>query len=243
MRGILDCIMRNKPDINATSKAAFSLKRAEELLNQLQERVAWLEEEAHSRTPERFSPAPPKRMGRRPGIETPDLLDRRKRLSTWLEQNWPYLSRALRKAKNSTDAITAMIAAKKRIPGAFQPPFYHHPERHENALWQFLESGRFHGNPRSLAGAMAGLPEVSWKRSFDICSKHPYRGGLALEAYWDYMRRNFPERLRELGEVRTPEQVTMVLAQSRTSDPVYLHLKENPAQALEWLEAGKPSQS
>src|SRR6266496_4291337 len=106
MRGILVCIMRNKPVINATAKDAFSLKRAEELLNQLQERVAWLEEEAYLRTLERFSPAPPKRMGRRPGIETPDLLKRRKCLSTWLEQNWPYLSSALRKAKNSAEAIS-----------------------------------------------------------------------------------------------------------------------------------------
>jgi hypothetical protein len=232
--------MRNRPPLNNTSENKFSLRDAEQMIVELQKRVAWLEEEAHSRTLERFSPTPPKRMGRRPGIETPKLLERRKSLSTWLEQNWDYLSGALRKARNSSEAISAIIAAKNRIPGAFPPPFYYHPERYENALWQFLRSCRFNGNPRNLAGAMAGLPDIGWKRSFDICSKHPYKGGLALQAYWDYMRRNFPDRLSELSEAKTPAEVKTVLAKSRTRDPIYLHLKENPDQALEWLKAGKP---
>ena len=82
---------------------------------------------------------------------------------------------------------------------------------------------------------MAGLPELGWKRSFDICSAHPYTTGHVLQVYRDYMKRKFPDRLMELDKVQTEEGVRMVLAQSRTHDPVFLHLKENPGKVKEWL--------
>jgi hypothetical protein len=169
------------------------------------------------------------------------LLKRRDHLANWMERNWPYLSVALRKAKNSHEAITAIITAATGKYIGPQSPFYRDPEKHEEALWQFLMSGRFHGNPRNLAGAMAGLPELSWKRSFDICSVQPCKIHVAIEAYWDYVRRHFPDRLRELQIAKTEEQVKAVLKKSRTHDPVYLCLKENPEKVLEWLKAGDPS--
>jgi hypothetical protein len=129
------------------------------------------------------------------------------------------------------------------ISGVAQPPFYDAPEKFEQELGNFLRSARFHGNPRNLAAAMAGLPELSWKRSFDICTKHPHKGGQMLQAYWDHMRRNFPDRLRELEAAKTALDVKIVLARSRTDDPLYLHLKENPDQVKGWLEAGKPMNS
>jgi hypothetical protein len=61
-----------------------------------------------------------------------------------------------------------------------------------------------------------------------------------LQAYWDYMRRNFSDRLRELEEARTPLDVKIILARSRTNDPLYLHLKDNPGKVKEWLDEGKP---
>jgi hypothetical protein len=236
--------MRNKRLVKRNSKDRFSLQMAEEMIAELRHRIERLEAEVlddvGSVLPE---PAVRRRKGRRPAIEISALLERRNRLATWLEQNWPQLSIALRKAKDSRESIQAMQTAKEHIAGAFQPPFYHHPETFEAQLWSFLESGRFRGNPRNLAGAMAGLPELSWKRSFDICSAHPLKGGQPVQASWDYMRRNFPDRLRELNEVQTPEQVRVVLARSRTNDPVYLHLKEHPNRALEWLQTGKPIQT
>lgn len=246
-------IMRKKRKSERISKAGFSLRIAKSMIEELISRVEKLEKvqsevaEKNESTVlslgQRQLNEGPKRRGRIPKIETPELLNRRKSLTTWLEQNWPYLSVALRKAKTAHEAAIAMTAAKEMIGGVFQPPFYDNPEKYQLCLWEFLQSGRFYSNPRNLAGAMAGVPELSWKRSFDICAKHSYKGGLALQAYWDYMRRNFPDRLRELSEVRTPELVRLVLARSRTKDPVYLHLKANPDKAVQWLEAGKPSAS
>ncbi|MGA3373490.1 MAG: hypothetical protein ABSC48_17200 [Terracidiphilus sp.] len=51
---------------------------------------------------------------------------------------------------------------------------------------------------------------------------------------------SFPDRWRELQKAKTEEQVKAVLKKSRTHDPTYLWLKENPGKALEWLNAGKP---
>jgi hypothetical protein len=143
--------------------------------------------------------------------------------------------------KNPSVAIAALIAAKKDgIPGVFQPPFYDAPEQYVKELGNFLESGRFHRNPRNLAAAMAGLPELSQKRSFDICAAHPYKTAYMLQVYWDHMKRKFPVRLRELEEATTELDVKIVLSRSRTNDPVYRNLKENPGKVKEWLKIGKP---
>jgi len=221
------------------------LSRVLELVSELRARVEQLEKQVFPCGPNDLSPPEPKpRKGRKPKLETDEVLKRRMHLTSWLEQNWPRLSVALQKAESSGDpseAIAAFVAAKTQgIPGVAQPPFYHAPEKYEEELGKFLGSARFHGNPRNLAAAMAGLPELCWKRSFDICSAHPYKGGQMLEAYWDYMRRNFPDRLRELEEARTELDVKIVLARSRTADPLYLHFKENPDKVKEWLEEGKP---
>ena len=104
-----------------------------------------------------------------------------------------------------------------------------------------MKGGRFHGNPRNLAAAMSGLPELSWKRSFERCSAHPYKTGHKIPSYWDHMRRKFPVRLRELEEAKTELDVKIVLARSRTDDAIYLHLKDNPDKVKEWLKLGKPS--
>jgi hypothetical protein len=147
----------------------------------------------------------------------------------------------LRNPKDVEAAVSAILKAKKEMPGVFHGAFYNNPEEHKDALWSFLQSGRFHGNPRNLAGAMAGLPEHKWKRSFDICSSHPCKRSLAPEAYWDYMRRNFHERWLELQKATTTEEAKAVLARSRSSDPVYLLLKEHPDRALEYFNAGRPT--
>jgi len=234
--------MRKKPTNAVKSEVVLSLPDVVKMLAEIDERTQQLEAEVFGGGASVPGPPPLKRgKGRRPLLEKDVLLQRRDHLTNWMERNWPYLSVALRKARNSHEAIAAII---KRATGKYiglQSPFYRDPEKHEEALWQFLKSGRFHGNSRNLAGAMAGLPELSCKRAFDICSVHPCKVPVAIEAYWDYMRRHFPDRLRELQNAKTEEQVKAVLKKSQTHDPVYLCLKENPEKVLEWLKAGDPS--
>lgn len=177
-------------------------------------------------------------MGRKRKLEQEELLKRRDVLSRWVEEAWPFLSVALRKAKNSDHALAAVHAAKHRVPVVMlAASFYRAPEEQKEQLWEFLGSGRLSGNPRNLAGAMAGLPELSWKRSLDICQQNPCQFPLARQAWRDFMHRKFPVRLRELLEVATPEDAKAVLARSKTTDPTYLHLKKHPEEALLVLKA------
>lgn len=237
--------MRKDRTISQGSEDAISFERALELLSELRARVKRLEQEVYPYGVPDLAPSQARpRKGRKPKLESGEVSNRRKRLAAWLEQNWPRLLVPMRTAERTGDpsiAIAALIAAKAHgIPGVFQPPFYKTPEAFQDDLASFFRSGRYHGSPRNLAAAMAGVPQLKWKTSFDICIAHPYKTGHALEALWDYMRRNFPDRLRELEEARTELDVKIVLARSRTDDPLYLHLKKNPDRVKEWLEAGKP---
>lgn len=211
---------------------------AKRMISELRERVSRLEEQLFGT--EAFVSGPPlvkPGMGRKRKLQQEELLKRRDTLSRWVEQDWPCLSIALRKAKNADQTLAAVLEAKERVPFVMQESFYRFPEEHKEQLWEFLASGRLSGNPRNLAGAMAGLPELSWKRSLDICQQYPCQFPLAQQAWPDFMRRKFPVRLRELYEVATVEDAKAVLARSKTTDPTYLYLKEHPEEALLVLKA------
>ena len=210
--------MRKSPLTRADSEDGILLDQAIEMLSELRSRVEQLEVEVYGdrkSKPPSPSSVPNVRSGRKPKLEVETLLKRRISLTAWLEQNWPRLSVPLRKAEasgNASEAVAAIIAARKfGITGVFQPPFYDAPEDFYEALRSFLNSGRFRGNPRNLAAAMAGLPELSWKRLFDICTAHPHKSGHMLQAYWDHMRRKFPDRLRELEAAKSASEVEIIL--------------------------------
>jgi hypothetical protein len=234
--------MRKRPQKGPSSKAVNFEEEVRNRLSALEDRVSRLESESVESW---LSPKPPavkREKGRRPKIELEQVLERRNQLVTWFERAWPFLSIDLRKANHSRNAVAAMMKAKTREPFAGQrPPFERSPQKHEAALWRFLQSGRFYQNPRNLAAAMAGLPELSWKRSFDICSGHPCSQLVAKQSWRDYLRRRFPQRLRELRMTKTTEEVRKVLRGSRSHDPTYVFLKEHPEQVFEWLNAGKTS--
>ncbi len=208
------------------------------MISDLRDRVLRLEAELFGTGAFLLGPLPVKpEMGRKRKLEQGELLRRRDTLTRWVEEDWPLLSIALRKAKNSDHALAAIHAARERVPYVMQSSFYRDPEKCKDQLWEFLESGRLAGNPRNLAGAMAGLPELSWKRSLDICQQNPSHFPLAQQAWPDFMRRKFPVRLRELRAIATPADAKAVLARSKTTDPTYLYLKKHPEEALLVLKA------
>jgi len=208
------------------------------MISDLRERVSRLEAELFGTGAFSLGQMPVKPgIGRKPKLEKEELLKRRDALSRWIEADWPSLSVGLRKAKNSDQALAAILEAKQRVPFVMQASFYRFPGEHKDQLWKFVESGRLGGNPRNLAGAVAGLPELSWKRSLDISQQNPSTFPLAQQSWLDFMRRKFPVRLRELLATATPEDAKAVLAKSKTTDPTYLHLKEHPEEALMVLKA------
>jgi hypothetical protein len=40
-------------------------------------------------------------------------------------------------------------------------------------LWEFLNRDRYKGEPRQIANAMAGVPEMKCRSSLDLGTKHP----------------------------------------------------------------------
>lgn len=239
--GILGCDMRKQPAKQANYEETLSVADLADSLQRVIQRLGRLEEEVFGVGVARPETKPAKKkMGRKPKLDQQELLNRRDQLVGWMEQVWPALSVALRK-ENPHEAIAAINRAKKLLQMTMQePPFYKNPELHLQALSRFFKSKRFYGNPRNLAAAMAGIPELSWKTSLNICLRNACKLPMGINAYWDHLRRNFPDRLRELQSVSTPEQVKAVLAKSRTQDPIYVLLKEHPHQALEWLNSGRP---
>ena len=206
---------------------------AKKLISDLQQRVLRLEAELFGTGAYALGPLPVEpAIGRKRKLEQEEVLKRRDALTRWVEQSWPYLSQALGKVKKPEHAAAAILVAQQRIPGAMTPPFFNQPEKYQEELWEFIESGRLSGNPRNLAGAMAGIPELSWKRSLDICQQNPCEFPLAQQAWPDFMRRKFHVRLRELQGATTPEEAKAILVRSKTADPTYLYLKKHPQEAL-----------
>ena len=230
--------MRKRATKSTTSEEAISISELTTLVLELRERVRRLEGVVSGNEPLLLIGEEPTRkptMGRKPKLAPDELVRRRDRLSSWIEQNWPFLSVELGNPRNAKFAAYAFVKAKRRKPALFQSAFYQDPEKFTNELWDFLHGGRFGGNPRHLAGAMAGLPELSWKRSLDISQEHPLQTPLRPEVWRDHLRRRFNLRFRELESAKTVSDVKAILARSKTEDITYRHMKEYPEEVLKWV--------
>jgi hypothetical protein len=236
--------MRKTPKDGAGSGAAISLAEALATISQLAERVEELEMAVFGQRmqPKFKSPAQPL-QGRKPKVEHAVVLERRDQLAYWIEINWPHLSVALHKAKSSREAISAILHARQVNPVLLMNvPFYEKPSDFESELWEFTTSRRFAGDPRNLAGAMAGLPKLRPKTSLDLCQKSPCERIVDPHAWRDYLRRKFPKRWNELRLVRTEMEFRAILKKTAAKDLTYLYLKEHPKEALDWIIATDPSQ-
>jgi hypothetical protein len=85
-----------------------------------------------------------------------------------------------------------------------------------------------------------GVPEMSWKRSFDLCVKNPPKPPIPVHprAIRDFLHRNFPQRLIELEAAKDLPTVRTILAKSRSKDQTYLRLRAAPEWVLEWIKDG-----
>ena len=179
------------------------------------------------------------KKGRRSKLTLHELTARRDWFIRLLEPECPEMIERLRNARNATEAADAVLTptVKASFP---KPDFLEDPHRCADAIWKFVRSPRFHYNLRNFANAMAGVPEMSWKRSFDLCTANPPNPAIPIHyrAYRDFLDRNFPERLRELESAHTPDEVAKILAKSRSKDPTYLALRAEPAKVLGWLQEG-----
>jgi hypothetical protein len=161
------------------------------------------------------------------------------------EDNWPEISLGLKKAKNEQQ-LAEVFRNNRRSSYAFERAFSKEPERFAGDCWKFIhaekKSNKYRGNPRNLAAAMAGLPEILPRTSFNRCAKWINNKGhpVGYRAYRDYLQRKFRERFRLLIKASSTDEVAKILRGSRSKDKVIRYLRENPHKVLYWLECGKP---
>lgn len=182
----------------------------------------------------------PKKKGRKPGIEKEDLLRLRDALTTWLEQDWPELSVGIRRSKSGKAVVEALKSTNGYGHYPFTPDINQNADKYERETWEFLQSGKYRGSPRNFANAMAGLPNVSWRTSWNICSANPCTRPILPPAIRDHIRRKFPNRFRELLKAKTEEDVKRILRKSHSKDETWTWFKKNPSKVLESLGAGRP---
>jgi hypothetical protein len=219
-------------DVKSADSLPFLLERVQEL----EKRVAELEKGDHFEFP-----APPKpKPGPKPSIRLDDLLQRRDALIHWLEDNWPELRRAIRRADKAEHLIPALRRAKGIGSYEWQPPFYTEWKQYWPLMWEFTQTKRYRNNPRNIANAMAGIPEISWKRSFDLCSSHPSHLEIQKRAVLDYLQRKVPERLKAIRRADGDTEQIREILQKRTKDR-QLHILGHQAEYIpRYLEEGEP---
>lgn len=219
---------------NSLTLLTRKLEVLEKRLEQLEARVPFLD--ASSLTPFGGGEETIGRLGRKPRISRMELFGRRERLANYCSFNWPELTWILGNAKDASSA--ALLIQKHLQPGISNE--HEHLCKNAEPLWAFVKSNRYHGDPRHIANAMAGVPIISWRTSWNRCSNDPTTLGLHLRAHRDYLRRKFPERLRELLQASSREEIIAVLNRARTDDEVIRWLHAYPEHVPKVLEEGKP---
>jgi hypothetical protein len=239
--------MRNLQKYKPPIQGRKTLKALDSQLQKALQRIVRLERmvaENGLEEPHAFGEPEKRGKGRPSGITQEELIRRAPSLVLWLEDNWPEISLGLKKARSEEDIAEALRSGRRHTYRG--PAFYKEPERFASVCWRFINAERkankFRGNPRNLAAAMAGLPEISARTSFNRCGTwtnqkcHP----VGYRAYRDYLQRNFSDRFLLLLKATSPEEVAKILRGSHSRDKVVRYLRENPDKVLYWLECGKP---
>lgn len=98
------------------------------------------------------------------------------------------------------------------------------------------EQKRFAANPRQLANALAGCPDLMFWTSLKRCQRVPFRFGIDPRAMRSYIRRKHPKLYQKLSERPSLPELAAFCRRYRTKDSYIAGLK---AEALEqFWEAG-----
>jgi hypothetical protein len=146
-------------------------------------------------------PSSTKRRGPKPRISDDELFEFRDGLALWLEEIWPDLVKPLLSRTGNPEAVQYLrTALRLDDPAGFQVrPFQIRLVENMPILFEFVASKYFKRRPsrthvarlhpwrpdpkcydaaaqfptRQIANAMAGVPELSWRRSLDRCVQEP----------------------------------------------------------------------
>ncbi len=202
----------NRHSQNSQQSVAGQLASLQAKVTDLEQRVVRLECSPFGVS--HYGPAPDvrKRPGPTEKISDTELFHHRDALVDWLEEIWPKIVHQLFAAASPRDvaAVLKPFAETRDPRPLWQKRFLGHPAR----LLDFLRSDRFKRKPtkstvvdalnrpgderesaanrlptRRMANAMAGVPQLRWRRSLYRCSMQPSHlaVGLNTEAYYREM--------------------------------------------------------
>lgn len=179
--------------------------------------------------------------GRPKRHELDELLAWRDQIIWLLESNWPDLKSAFRHPQNPDALEAALTPYKDHGPVGFLIS-------HKGALFEFLTSERYHGDPRHIANAMAGVGSLSWRRSFDLCGARGNRCEMLINerAWRAHMDRKFHDRFlllraaEKLDEPAAIKKISAIMRGTRTHDENVRLRRNKPEEVLRLLRAGLP---
>jgi hypothetical protein len=166
------------------------------------------------------------------------LSDRRDELIAFFESNWPELeplctpSPDLRALRRAFQAFAN--PGHSRTPWGTQVAFVAPGTmgNHSAAVTRLLlpktfsqferflggQQQRFAANPRQLANAIAGCPDLTFWTSLKRCQRLPFRFGIDPRAMRAYIRRMHPRLYKKLAESPTLPELSAYWQQYRTKD-------------------------
>jgi hypothetical protein len=151
------------------------------------------------------APKEKKKPGPKEKISDEVLVHYRDGLVLWLERFWPWLEERLLRA-TTREQVSAILHAVAEEPD-LRPAWQNRLLQNAAALCEFLWDERFRKTlpkatvtdaltlpwekekrkraanqfpTRQIANAMAGVPDIGWRRSLDRCSAHPPKTYVAL---------------------------------------------------------------
>jgi hypothetical protein len=194
----LDGVLEKEPPDRTADleRRVARLERDVEMLNSLS---LWPGFNTAGDDPEKMKPGPKEQIG------DLKLFRLREGLIMWLEPYWPWMGERLYAARNPNE-IQAILEATALEPDKRQD-WQTRLLQNTAALFEFLAHERFGKTiakttvtdaltlpweaerrrraanqlpTRKIANALAGVPEIGWRRSFDRCSEQPSRMELSV---------------------------------------------------------------
>lgn len=166
-------------------------------------------------------------------ISDAELASRRDGLVRFLESNWPELQSLCVPKLNPVALEEALVAF---ATGASDDPVARALEGtvddHRAAAGRLLENfsqlqfllekhqDRVAGDPRQIANAMAGYPEMGFWTSLKRCQRLPFRVGIHPRAMRAYIQRKHPNLYKKLSERPSLSELAAFRNRYRTKDKV-----------------------
>jgi len=195
---------------------------AERVIAELVQRVARLEKAVENGVgpidylAQEIATAEPKKPGPKP-IHFQGLLADRDTLVQMFENHWPELEPLCwPKAKpKSLLRVLETISAEKM--SSYAQAARRLIEQFDSVL-KFLASDRFRHDPRQIANALAGVPQVGLWRSLKLCQSRPTSYPIGQRAMKAYLERKHPVLYRRLAADLDLLNFVSALRSYRTKD-------------------------